>query len=930
MEHDSNEVSAGHNTHAHHEQHEHHEHQMHREDKNVKMLFAGAFVVGILLVIITAFLGNFLYTFAVVGALIILIPLYYKKYLTATIVAAIIIAIITIAYRLSLLHYYGFYEPDGFYHYAVIRAAVLHGFVVPHFLSISGFPASAPVTEPIGLYWITLIPYAFLQFFGVTYYTIERLIPVAYAVGDLIGTYFLIKEFNKDRMFALLGMLFVGLSMGDAARTSATVYRGDGFVTLFVIIALIFLIKTFKAQTKNKTLLYALLSGFVLSIANIVWNGASFGIAIYILGMVLILLYAFLTEKIETIMRSRYLLIALAFWYLLANVYQALNLIGGQNEAFTGIYFLALFGLLVVGTELSLFLLKNKEKFALYVATFGKRLTTFVAFTVVAVALIYLLAPQIVNSIFVSSGFQTTVAFAASIEELQAPTAPFLFASFGATLFVAPMSAMLYLSTFYPNFIDLFWIGAMAISLMYFFMDFDGVDDKKFLSGNAVLRFRANEALLVFIAYYAVTAYLQIHAVRFNSLLAIPLAIFAAYTVYWILLSQKVFSKTGLIALMAFSAVALFFFFSNLQLTGYVLTAATAIVVIAIGSFLYFLKNSTACMIVALVMLALLIGYIMITDTGYSVTLIQADNINPVFVSALNWMHNNTPTNSVVLSLWPDGSLIEGVANRTSVTDSVGSQNKTKADPFGAWIFNSSPDGAFLTGNINGRPSYLLVRYTWLLETSGIYTESGLNASNYNSTVVNNLLKNIYHVSKLSQLNASQLGNLNTYISQFYAYTPFSSYQENVNSTNQTYTFTSQSGFGAKVNINSVNGTQKVNSYLYEGSQSAPFKDVVFDDQVNGSYQVLSQNAYNQTNNDTLLITYSSVPKPGAYVNITNAYVMSAGIANSNMAKFLFECGVQYCNWDNNVATMSLVYANPDTKIFRIDYNSTAPITGPT
>ncbi|MDE1855988.1 MAG: hypothetical protein KGH49_02010, partial [Candidatus Micrarchaeota archaeon] len=693
----------------------------------------------------------------------------------------------------------------------------------------------------------------------------------------IIGVYFLMREFNKDKVFGILGMLFVGLSMGDAARTSATVYRGDGFVTIFVILALLFMIRTFKSVKKNDIYMYAGLTAFLLSLSNIVWNGASFGTAIYVLALVLIMLYAFLTEKLDILDKSRYLMLALLIWYVLVNIYNVLGWIGGQNEAFTGVYFIVLFLMLVAGNELARYLIKNRERFSIYVSTIGRRLMTFAAFTLAAVLFIYFLAPQIVYSIFVASGFQTNIAFAASIEELQAPTAQFLFASFGATLFMAPMNFIMYISTYYPQFVTSFWVLAMALIAMYFFMEFEGVDGSKFLGGRAVVRFKMNEALLVFVAYYAVTAYLQMHAVRFNSLLSIPLAIFTAYTMYWVLLWLKNFNK-----------------------------------------FSFFL---------GVILLVAIIGYIMYIDAGYTASLIQADNINPNFISAMGWVHNNTSPNSVFLTLWPDGSVVEGIGNRTSVTDSVGSQNKSKAGPFAAWLFNTTKDGQFLTSSINGRPNYLLVRYTWLLETSGIYTETVFNATSYNQSIITQLARGAFGVNSVAALNPQQLAQLNAAIPQLYAYNVFDSFAEHFNSSTESFTFTNtQQGFQAILVLQNLNNSQAINAYITStsGGGKSPFKYVVLYNQDNANYQIFQQTAYAQTNNQTMVVQYSSVPKPGAYVNVTAAYMANIGLASSNMFKLIFLCGAQSCSWNNSVAHLQLAYINKDSKIFRIIYNSTA------
>lgn len=912
------------------EHHVHHSHEHHQEpshdNKMLSYALLFALMLGIILIGLSISNQQYIYAFALIGAIGTFIPLYYRKYLIATIIATVVIIVLTIAYRIILLHFFGFYEPDGFYHYSVIRAAVLHGLVVPTYLSISGWPHATMITEPVGLYWVTLIPYFFLQLFGISYYDIIRLIPVFFAILDVIGTYFLIREFNKDKVFGLLGMLFVALSMGDAARTSATVYRGDGFVTIFVILALIFMIRTVKAEQQRKGLVYAGLTGFMLSIGSIVWNGASFGIATYLLAIAMIILYGFVGNKIETVKKSRYLLLGLWVWYVFAELYKVLNLIGTQNEAFTGIYFIILFALIFVGSEIARILLEKKEQFAVYASSPGRRLGTFCIFAAASILFIYILAPQIVYSIFVASGFQTNTGFASSIEELQAPTASFLFASFGSTIFLSPMSMVLYASTYYPTIVDLFWIGVVLASVIYFFMAFEGVDPKKFLSGKALVKFHVDEALLVILAFYAVTAYLQMHAVRFNSLLAIPLAIFTAYSVYWIMLSQKTFGRLSVALLGLFLIVPSYFILSALYPSPapYYVAGLVAVVV----GVVYYIKRSILSMIVAIAILAFLVGSIMITDTGYSVSLAQADNINPQFITALNWIHNNTSPNSVFLTLWPDGSLVEGVANRTSVTDSVGSQNKTKANPFAVWLFNSTQDPTFLTGPINGKPDYILARYTWLLETSGIYTEAGFNVTNYNQTILNTWMKSQFNTTNPAQLNQAQIDYINSQIEQLYGYNLFDQFRESVNSSIQNYTFyDSGQGFIASVLITNINGSQSVRSFLtVHGSNGqeyqSPFKNVIFYNINNATYQNVEGRGYNATNNQTLLIQYSSVPHPNAYVNITSVYMFNQGMANSNLFKLLFTCGYSACLYNNSIARLQLVYINGDSKVFKVIYSN--------
>ncbi|MDE1870595.1 MAG: hypothetical protein KGH71_06565, partial [Candidatus Micrarchaeota archaeon] len=105
----------------------------------------------------------------------------------------------------------------------------------------------------------------------------------------------------------------------------------------------------------------------------------------------------------------------------------------------------------------------------------------------------------------------------------------------------------------------------------------------------------------------------------------------------------------------------------------------------------------------------------------------------------------------------------------------------------------------------------------------------------------------------------------------------------------------------------------------------SPLSHILLYNTLNGTFQQLSQSSPNSSgNNNTFVFEYSPTPKPGILVNITGAYTMNYGMANSNMFKLLFECGPGACAWDSSLATLRLVYINQDTKIFRVDYNLTS------
>ncbi len=756
------------------------------------------------------------------------------------IIAAIAVALVAIYFRVPMLQYYGFYEPDGYFHFTVVRAAVLNNFQIPQFQVLSGFPYFAPRPphhEPFGLYWTTLIPYFFLRFVGAGYYDIFRLMPVVFALIDIVLAYWLARYWSKDRLFGLLVMLLIALNMGNAARTSALIYRGDSFVTAYLLLAMIFTLKLFGSDTKKEKIIHAFAVAFFLSLSNLVWNGAPFATAIFVVYIVVLLIYGFTFEKKKVIDNCAYLLGALLAWFWIVAIYKSLLWIV-SGEAFTGSNFFLLFA----PTALGWFLVNhfsNRGSYPFIMNSVGKRFSVSLIAIVGGLFAIYLIIPGFVNDIFVTSGFLAVTNFSNTIQELQQPTYTFLFASFGFQNYANPMSIIIMLSTYYRGLVVVFWFILVLTFLPYFFMQTEE-SGGGFMLGRARLRFHVSEPLLLLATYFALTAYLQMNAIRFNSLLSIPVSIFGAYTIYWLML---------------------------------------------------FLKRYRLAYAASYLLLALIVYYIVQTDATYIQGLAPADQVNPAFIKALAWMKNNTAPNSVVLTLWPDGSLVEAVANRTSITDSVGSQYAYKANPFAAWLYNSSSDPQFLLSNLSGEPDYLLVRNAWMVETGGIFTEANIS------------------------VNASD-----------YGYNPFTNLNEKVNKTTQLFQF-SGGGLEVQTVISNQSNGQSISSYLVLGNGIQPFGYVAFYNVYSGNFSIIKQTAFNRTNNQTFLIAYSPIPANNLYVNITAAYMLSRAFANTNMVKFLFHCGVGGCLWnDNNIASMNLVYVNPDTKIFKITYNQSNPL----
>lgn len=791
-----------------------------------------------------------------------------KKHLTkgniAFIVLAAVAVIFCIQFRTTMLSTYGFYEPDGYYYFTAMRAIINNGFKFPPLLAISGYPQHAPIAEAHGIYWLTLIPYILLSPFNISYYTIMRLMPVAFALLDMLAAWLLSRYLSRDKLFGAFVLFFVALSMGNAARTSALIYRGDSFVTFFLAIALVLLIETLRQEDARKKAVLAVATSIALLGCNLVWNGASFADATFISAFFVIAAFAFVFRKEKLFESSKYMLLSIIIWYILVNASRAAGFIPGQQ--LTGPEFIPIFAVMVAFWAILLYLpqvLPDASRKLEY------RIGVVVAIILIGIILFAVLEPSAVYSIFVGNGFIAAPgSFASTTQELQPPTCEFLYTSFGINMFTSlPDLAMelsslsgLQCGTAAGSFYSLWTVayGALGIILLlitfipYLFMQV--YDSSGFFGGKPKIMFSIEAPMLVIMTYFIITAYLEMHAIRFNSLLSIPLAIVSAYTLYWIILmanGTKLFYPNG----------------------RYVALLAMAIIVAYIFYQLYYFA------------------------AVYSSTLSPADSINPQFISALMWLKANSPPSSVVLTLWPDGSVVEGVANRTSVMDSVGSENGSKATPFAAWLFNSSPDPSFLTSSIAGSPNYLLVRSPWMIETQGIYTEANIGTNS-----------SVYGYASLISFSEQSLNSTTKAIVM--SPTPGQTYPSAV----------------LKLSYSNPNGTlASLFGYLQESQiQTSPFSRVVLSDFTNNNVTVVDQGGINQTNGETLFVQYSQVPRQNLFLNITTAYVFGPAISQSNLVKTLFLCGSNYCAWDNNKASLQIVYANSDTKIFKIIYNSTS------
>ena len=400
---------------------------------------------------------------------------------------------------------------------------------------------------------------------------------------------------------------------------------------------------------------------------------------------------------------------------------------------------------------------------------------------------------------------------------------------------------------------------------------------------------------LAVLAYLAVTAYLQLQAIRFNAIISVPLSIFAAFALYGI---GKVFYDTAvvrksvsIIIVVAIAIVSIVMIYS-LAKDGYfggsfvpVTASAAFISAVLVALLLYGIYALAAKRPVAIKYIIVAVILVLLAFTFYntyieSYTAAQADGISNSFLSAMSWMKANTPANATVLALWPDGSVVEGWANRTSYMDSVGGENSTRIYPYSRFLFNTTKDSSYFYEI--GKPDYLVARTFWYEELGGIAQEGVVQ----NATAYGFVILPVVNISRNST-------------TQFFAFESGSApyYKSELLVTRQT------------------NGTNTFSAYLglANSTRFVEMRGVILFNTTSGAYMVVNSSRNITTANYTLMVGYS-----GTVVN--GAYILGPKLVKSNLFDFTFLCNTFTCAYDNSNVTLTSVYSNSDTKIFKINY----------
>ncbi len=772
----------------------------------------------------------------------------------------LIIIILNVYLRSGMLQFQGFFEPDGFFHYSVVLQAIANHYIVPANSSLSGFPSHNAITEPSGLYYVTLVPYAILQYFSVSVYTTMRYIPLLFGVLDAIGAYFLVRHLAKNNMLGLLAMFFVSISSGDIARTSALVYRGDGFATIFVIIAILFFIKSASTKRNNYRYMFAFVSGLSLSIALFVWGGGIFGEVVYIFALLILLIYSFIKANEKMLYNCIVLSLALLFCYIAEQILVATSLLRYEPPLGSPGFFVFWIPLFL-GSILTLFIIKKgnavSRMFSKVTETWKSRL----AFSVLVMLVLSLVILVAFHS-YISSLAGTAIgtgSLETTIQELQRPTFSFIWSSFSWQIILGPLGLIMFL--FYRAYL-------------------------KGREGKGAHTMHANIAFIALFAYLIVTSYLQYSAIRYNSLVSVPLAIFSAYFIYIIIsLAYRKMSSVHLIALVVLFFIIFYAIASLAHIVGTWLNIYSIFLFVLI-SLIYVMavhkgkeRQRLFIFLIFVGLFCLLIARNFTQTYTQSLSSGQADDINPLFLNAMTWIRTNTPTNSTFLAVWPDGSVIEGWGDRQSFTDSVAGQIVNRVYNFSRFLFttNNSLDYLYTFNS----PDYIVSRYFWYDELGGIAEEGNITNSSQ------------YGYDEMTTLNIQKSANATYYL------------------------FNSSSYSVDLVASASSNNSTTFSAYLGQPGQNgvAPIKGIMIVNQTSGAYTSITSNMTNAQN-----LTFAMYVDDG---KIGGGAVMGAKMAESNFFKLTYLCGTTFCPYNNQSgATLSLVFANNDTKIFKVNYTT--------
>jgi dolichyl-diphosphooligosaccharide--protein glycosyltransferase len=191
---------------------------------------------------------------------------------------AILLVVLIAAFAARMATFkYSLLALDPFHHFA-IGESIAKGNGFPELWGLSNYPSGARITEPPGLYYVSVFLYWMLKPFGISYLSAFKLSSPLFGAGTIIVIYFLVKElFNRKT--ALYSAVILAFLPGFLYRTYSGFYRGDAFSVFFMVLGFYLFFKSLEGSTKNR-LGFAISAGLSFGLMGLVWNGFLFGFVV--------------------------------------------------------------------------------------------------------------------------------------------------------------------------------------------------------------------------------------------------------------------------------------------------------------------------------------------------------------------------------------------------------------------------------------------------------------------------------------------------------------------------------------------------------------------------------------------------------------------------------------------------------------------------
>ncbi len=180
---------------------------------------------------------------------------------------------------------------DPAHHYKIAEYVLEKG-EFPIIWQLSRFPFGSSISEPMGLYYISVILYKILNVFGLSFFQVFKLAPAIFGSITLVPMYLLTRDvFSKRAGFYAITIL--AFLPANLHRTAAGYYRGDAFFMFFAVLSFYLFIKSIK----DKSIPVAVLAGLSFGLMGLAWNGYLFGFVIAAGFMVLYAVLSFIQGK---------------------------------------------------------------------------------------------------------------------------------------------------------------------------------------------------------------------------------------------------------------------------------------------------------------------------------------------------------------------------------------------------------------------------------------------------------------------------------------------------------------------------------------------------------------------------------------------------------------------------------------------------------